>query len=138
MFMGREEEMGRLHKRLVSAGKVAITQPQAITGLGGVGKTRLAVEYAWRRGGEYTAVIFASADSKENLFANLALAGGPKGFGTGVLGIDGWEQGQTQETQLGLVFDWLAGNTGWLLILDNVDSDEAANLVMKVLLPLRM
>jgi hypothetical protein len=31
--------------------------------IGGVGKTRFALEYAWRRAGEYTALLFVIADS---------------------------------------------------------------------------
>jgi hypothetical protein len=46
---------------------VGLTARQAIHGLGGVGKTRLAIEYAWRHASDYTALLFISARSAANL-----------------------------------------------------------------------
>ena len=46
--------------------------PNVIHGLGGIGKTRLAVEHAWRRGHRYPAVLFVLADSAEGLSSGLA------------------------------------------------------------------
>jgi hypothetical protein len=48
-FTGREEVLSQLHDAL-SSGKAALTQPQAISGLGGIGKTQTAVEYAYFEG----------------------------------------------------------------------------------------
>jgi hypothetical protein len=45
---------------------------QAIHGLGGVGKTRLGIEHAWRHASDYTALLFVSACSLVELRANLA------------------------------------------------------------------
>jgi hypothetical protein len=63
LFTGRQEELDALE----TGGTAAITQSAAISGLGGIGKTRLAVEYAWRSGNRNTAVWFVRADSPENL-----------------------------------------------------------------------
>jgi muconolactone delta-isomerase len=41
-------------------------------GLGGMGKTRLALEYAWRHAGTYGALLLVDADSPEALQRNLA------------------------------------------------------------------
>src|SRR6266581_252357 len=42
-------------------------QPQAISGLGGIGKTQIAVAYAYQFGWEYQAVLWVQAESRETL-----------------------------------------------------------------------
>jgi hypothetical protein len=96
--------------------------------MGGVGKTRLALEYAWRRANEYTALLFVSADSREALQRNLAAL-----CGRAILNLP--EQGETDEgKQRDAVLRWLRQHNGWLVILDNIDSEAAATAV-EALLP---
>jgi predicted ATPase len=57
---------------LLAGGKAAIGQPAAVHGLGGVGKTRLALEYAHAHRADYAARLFVIGDSAEALKANLA------------------------------------------------------------------
>lgn len=40
--------------------------------MGGVGKTRAAIEYAWKHADDYRALLFISADTPEALHRNLA------------------------------------------------------------------
>ncbi|MBA2394055.1 MAG: toll/interleukin-1 receptor domain-containing protein, partial [Ktedonobacteraceae bacterium] len=48
-FIGRDEILSRLHAQLQSGQATALSQsPQAISGLGGIGKTQVATEYAYR------------------------------------------------------------------------------------------
>ena len=101
---------------------------QAIHGLGGVGKTRLAVEYAWRSMADYATCLFVEADSPENLDRNLAGLCGPR-----VLDLPE-QSAQEQELQAAAVLRWLNAHPGWLLIIDNVDGPEAAAAV-DLLLP---
>jgi hypothetical protein len=44
LFKGRDEAIAKLDSSLRQHGAAAIVQPQAIHGLGGIGKTRLAIE----------------------------------------------------------------------------------------------
>ncbi len=52
-FTGREEILAHLNAVLRSSRTAALTQPQAISGLGGVGKTQIALEYAYRYRDDY-------------------------------------------------------------------------------------
>jgi tetratricopeptide (TPR) repeat protein len=124
LFKGREEFLEELRRRLTQSatGGVAITtRPQALFGAGGVGKTRTAIEYAWRNAENYSALLFLSAASPAALTTSLANL-------VGVLGIDGMESA-ADDTRLQAVLDWLRAHPGWLAILDNVDDDETAKAV---------
>ena len=46
-FVGREQEIKTLHKQLQQADRIAISAISAIAGMGGVGKTELALQYAY-------------------------------------------------------------------------------------------
>src|SRR5947209_18751926 len=48
LFTGRDDVLQLLHNRLTTTRNLALTQSQAISGLGGIGKTQIAVEYAYR------------------------------------------------------------------------------------------
>ena len=122
LFKGREAFLDDLRDRLgVPDGRAtAIVKRLAVHGLGGVGKTRAAVEYAWRHADDYTALLFVSAASPAELRANLANL-------VGVLGIQA--DGMPVDQQLAEVLDWLDAHPGWLLIVDNVDTEEAAREV---------
>src|SRR5262249_3350817 len=62
LFKGREAFLDDLRQRLGAHDRraTAIVGRQAIHGLGGVGKTRAAVEYAWQHADDYTALLFIS------------------------------------------------------------------------------
>src|SRR5580704_8769389 len=74
LFKGREPFMETLHTTLTRGGSTAATAVvgKALHGLGGIGKTRLAVEYAHRQAAEYSALLFVAADTAERLDATLA------------------------------------------------------------------
>ena len=52
-FTGREEVLSQLRDELKSSNAVALSQPMAICGLGGIGKTQTAIEYAYLYRDEY-------------------------------------------------------------------------------------
>lgn len=112
-FTGREEVLTQLHEALKASGATALAQRQAISGLGGIGKTQTAIEYAHRHRSEYKALLWAVAESKESLISDfVAIAG--------VLNLPEANV-QDQTFVVKAVKRWLETNSGWLLILDNAD-----------------
>ena len=126
-FKGREAFLTDLHQKLTATpgAAAAIVARQAIHGLGGVGKTRLAVEYAWRHQADYTALLFVFADTPVNLRRNLAALTEPLRLAE--------QQAQEEDVRVAAVLRWLEDKNGWLLILDNVDTDATAQAVEHLL-----
>jgi len=73
-FMGRDDWLEELSQSLGpvpdKAGSPAVSR--VLSGLGGIGKTRLALEYAWRHADSYSALLFVEADTATALQSNLA------------------------------------------------------------------
>ncbi len=129
LFKGRDDFLLQLRRALVDKPThiAAVTAKQAIHGLGGVGKTRLALEYGWHFEHEYTALLFVTADSPANLERNLADL-----CGALVLNLPE-KDAREQSVQVAAALRWLREHAGWFLILDNVDTEEAASAVEKQL-----
>ena len=132
LFKGREPFLKAVQEKFQSgANVVGVMTPvaaQAVHGLGGVGKTRAAVEYAWRHETEFTALLFVTADSPENLQRQLASLVGPL-----VLNIPEAQLVTNQEAQVAAAIHWLQEHPRWCLILDNVDTEPAAVAVQQLL-----
>src|SRR5262249_49806031 len=60
-FTGREEILEALYTHLHADQMVALSQSAALHGLGGIGKTQIALEYAYRHTLEYSAVLWIAA-----------------------------------------------------------------------------
>ncbi|MCA9066051.1 MAG: ATP-binding protein [Planctomycetaceae bacterium] len=129
LFKGRETFLQQLRTCLqrTGDGRATAVVGKAVHGLGGVGKTRLAVEYAWQHADDYNAVLCVTADSPENLQRNLAKLTGP-------LVLDLPEHSATEEeVRVAAALRWLQAHPGWFLILDNVDDKLSAIAVEDLL-----
>ena len=113
-FTGRKAELQELHQRLYQNQSAAIGQKSAVSGLGGIGKTQLAVEYAYRHHETYSYVLWARADSVESLNASYTELAALLGLAE--------KDAQEQEIIIQAVKRWLQREQGWLLILDNADT----------------
>lgn len=112
-FTGREHLLTLLHKRLSTTRETALIQAQTLYGLGGVGKTQTAAEYAYRYGYKYTHVFWLHAASRDALIADmLTLAE--------LLNLPKKEEPE-QPRIIEAVKRWMAEHDGWLLIMDNAD-----------------
>jgi tetratricopeptide (TPR) repeat protein len=127
LFKGRDAFLRDLHASLTRGpGRTAITG-SALYGLGGIGKTRAAVEYAWAHEASYTALLFVIAETPEALRRNLAAFAGPL-----VLNLP-QQHAAEEDVRLAAVLDWLRLHPGWFLILDNVDTAEAVKEADKLM-----
>ena len=124
-FTGRKNVLDQLHKKLTSIKSVALSQPMAISGLGGIGKTQTAVEYAYRYRKEYNAVLWTKADSYESLISDYSAI-------AELLNLPE-KNDQDQNLIITATKRWLEENSGWLLILDNADDPK----IIEDFLPLK-
>src|SRR5260370_32619023 len=116
-FIGRDSLLTQLYDILHNAKATALTQ--AISGLGGIGKTQLAVEYAYLNREKYQAILWATATTYETLFTDfVALAER----------LDLPEKdAQDYSITVQAVKHWLETHPRWLLIIDNADDLEIIN-----------
>ena len=136
LFKGREEFLAKLRQTLGGMKHLGHQRAAAITaeatavvvhGLGGVGKTQVAIEYAHRYADEFTALLFLVADSSAGLQQNLANLCGPAVFNLP-------EQDECEmEKQVAAALRWLQQHPGWFVIFDSVDTKEARRAVEELL-----
>jgi hypothetical protein len=111
-FTGREPMLDRLRRGL-SAGTTVVL-PHTLFGLGGVGKTQLAIEYAHRFAAEYELVWWVPAEQPALIRSTLAelapllrVPSGEKVAETAVAVLDALRRGQPYRR--------------WLLVFDNAE-----------------
>jgi hypothetical protein len=122
-FAGRAAELAALEEALwTHGGTAAITNAPAsaaaVKGLGGVGKSVLAKEYAWRNRARYQGVWWLRAERRETLADDLIELGARTDAVPGIREIP--ERDQAARRAL----DWIEGagfERPWLLVYDNVE-----------------
>ncbi|MFB4297730.1 FxSxx-COOH system tetratricopeptide repeat protein [Actinomadura sp. NTSP31] len=116
-FTGRLELLERLRGGL--ANQVTAVVPHALHGLGGVGKTQMAVEYAYRYRSDYDLVWWIPADQPVLVRSSLASLAQPLGLpSASVSGVEDAANAVLDALRRGEPY------TNWLLIFDNADEPE--------------
>jgi tetratricopeptide (TPR) repeat protein len=125
LFKGREKALEELRAAL-NGGRGAAVVGRALYGLGGIGKSRLAIEYAWAREADYSALLFVRAENPTALDTNLAALAGAS-----VLDLPE-KEARENAAKIEAVLRWLGANPTWLMILDNVDDPETVKAVVEL------
>ncbi len=120
-FTGREEILHQLHTTLLSQDAVVVTQ--TLSGLGGIGKTQVAVKYCYQYRQDYKAVLWVRADSPEVLVGDLRTL-------AKLLKLPESRLKEQQSILNGLRW-WMREQSKWLLVIDNIESMD----ILKGLLP---
>jgi tetratricopeptide (TPR) repeat protein len=113
-FVGRQPELEDLYQRLHAFHRVALS------GLGGIGKTQLAIQYARRNRDAYLRIFWLRGEDVTTLtgdFASLAW----------VLGLPE-RQRRDQEAVIQAVINWLQLHRRWLLVIDNLGENVTKTL----------
>ncbi|MEU5666771.1 tetratricopeptide repeat protein, partial [Streptomyces longwoodensis] len=116
VFVGREDELARLRRLLTAEGEAAVTQVggvRAVHGLGGIGKSTLALHYAHAHRRTYTLVWWINAASTEQIVTGLAA------LATRL--CPQWTASVGVQERAAWAILWLQWHHGWLLVFDNVE-----------------
>lgn len=112
MFKGRERDLAELRDRL---GNQSSGSVQSVHGMGGIGKSTLAVEYAHRFAGSYNLVWWIDAEQPNLIGEQMA-----------ALGIEaGWCTADVPDSRAtAMVRHRLRTEGGWLVIFDNAERPD--------------
>ncbi len=111
LFTRRETILEKLYT-MFHKEETGSAHPQALCGIGGIGKTQIAIEYAYRYRESYQSVLWASADPHDYFskdFIRIAKLLYPE------------QEFPAAPQAISAVISWLETNTHWLLILDHVN-----------------
>ena len=115
-FIGRKKLLQTLHQMLCEEVESAWNHRVALHGMGGVGKTQVAIEYIYTNRKNYDRIYWIRADNQASIlsgFQDIAV----RTQCLSSLSI----QNPDQKLVASLVLGWLRRQKNWLIVLDNLD-----------------
>ena len=130
-FVGRNAEITRLAQVMISSSTDEIRRKVCVLhGIGGVGKSQLAVEFARKHHKHFSAVFWIAGSTKEKLRISIAALAQmlPQHQISDMARLYSKGAGKDLDTIVEEVLRWLSqpSNNMWLLVFDNVDSEYSA------------
>ena len=116
LFTGRHDILERLHASLKAGSVALVPDPQALTGLGGIGKTQTALAYIYAHRHDYKRVFWVGAETVESLDDGLAEFAGELNL------LD--KPSTAKSDAIRRIHAWFQQESDWLLVLDNADDLE--------------
>lgn len=113
-FTGRGYILEQVREQLRSGMTAVVPQHQALFGLGGVGKTQIALEYVHRFMADYDLVWWVSAEHVDNVVASLAELGS-------LIGAPGGEDMALASQETVRMLSRGNPTKRWILVFDNAD-----------------
>lgn len=116
-FVGREELLDQLRRRLVEPGGTTAVLPEALHGMGGVGKSHTVVEYIYRHATEYEVVWWIPAEHTTQIRASFVELAKKLGIPIS----------SSAETAADAVLEALRNGepySRWILVFDNAERPE--------------
>ena len=115
-FTGRDTLLADLRAALLLRDEEAMTHVEALTGLGGIGKTQLALEYSYRYQNDYDIVWWLRSEMPSTLLDDYALM-------TTSLKLPGWDTGDLN-LMARAARRFLEIYSRWLLVFDNAQDPQ--------------
>jgi hypothetical protein len=130
-FFGRQDVLGQIDDALLNSNNQATTKTSelrsvALCGMGGVGKTEVAIKYVSSRTAHFDAIFWLTADTKEKLAAGFSEIARE-------LGLEDKSDAHDDVASREIVKEWLCKpakgphtteEAAWLLVFDNADDPD--------------
>lgn len=124
-FVGRKDMIDEICANFW--GSQAPVRIQTLSGLGGIGKTQIALQYAYDFAEDYNTIWLVNTESVSAMTLSFSAFLAQKGLMPDVV---------NPETVRGAFFDWFDNHDNWLLIYDNAEyASEVDNLNFQNCLP---
>lgn len=123
-FVDRNPEMEAMEQNLLPKKAQTGRKMHILHGLGGIGKTQLAIAHARKHQYTYSAIVWVNGNSKDTVLQSLFAFGRRAGVdGVSESTAHAAQQAPDMEAEAAAVLRWLAleKNCRWLMIFDNVD-----------------
>ncbi|WP_128432190.1 FxSxx-COOH system tetratricopeptide repeat protein [Streptomyces cyaneus] len=111
-FTGRDLVIEEVRRKLLAERQAAV---QALNGTGGIGKTQVALEYAYRFAGQYDLVWWVDAEQGEQVPARYAELAARVGVAKPDAGV---------EVNARYAMEYLRTHDRWLIVLDNAEDPQ--------------